>query len=442
MRAPGGRGVVAIVGRGAPYPALAHRQRRARGAFDTPLEMARRVAAASVAQVDGPLRRGLDPACGTGAFLLALHELGVPEVMGTDLDEVALAVARVVVPSAHIERGDALAHGPEVDLVAGNPPFVPPERQDKALRAALRRRFPWLRGRFDLVVPFAAAATARVRPGGAVGLVLPAPAMVQPYGATLRRRWVERHRIAELSGPHAFPGASVHVMLVVLRVGAGRHPLPAFGLTPDEILRLDNVPLDPDLMPGDVDLFDAIRARSVPLSSLARVDTGVVAHGPHGPREALLHDEPGPGRVPYADARDYFAGARRWLEYRPDLMHRAKTPELFEHPKLVIQRLRGRGSVRAAADLDGTYVGHTCTVVSPDATCPVPLERLLALVRSPLVDGLTRIERGQRLDLYPRDVGAFPVPRRWLTGDDVDLVQAWELEVDQIERLEAIARRT
>src|SRR5690606_41165788 len=120
-----------------------------------------------------------------------------------------------------------------------------------------------------------------------------------------------------------------------------------------ELLRLDAVPLEPELRPGDVDLVEAIRARSVPLGELAHVDTGLVAHGPGGGKARLLRDGPGPGRVPYADARDFFAGRHTWLVWEPALMHRAKDPAVFEAPKLVVQRLRGRGPVRAAIDREG-----------------------------------------------------------------------------------------
>src|SRR5690606_2567119 len=103
-----------------------------------------------------------------------------------------------------------------------------------------------------------------------------------PYGAVLRRRWLERHRIVELSGPWPFPGASIDVTLTVLHKGRGPAPLPRFGVTPGEVLRLDAAPLDPDLMPGDVDLVEAVRARSRALGSFCLVDTGLVAHGPLG----------------------------------------------------------------------------------------------------------------------------------------------------------------
>jgi hypothetical protein len=170
------------------------------------------------------------------------------------------------------------------------------------------------------------------------------------------------------------------------------------------------------------------------------VDTGVVAHGLHGSKNRLLHDKAGRGRVPYADARGFFAGEIRWLQYKPHQMHRAKTPEMFEDPKIVIQRLRGRSPVRAAIDRDGVYVGHTCTVVQ-SRDDRASLERLLEIVKSPVSDAITRIERGNRLDLYPRDVAAFPFPTSWLAGSDEPLSDALGLSPQDIARLEAVAGR-
>ncbi len=425
---------VARIPAGAPYPVTVHAGRRRKGAYDTPRDLAHRLVGATLAAAEHP-RSGLDPACGTGAFLLALAEAGLPELHGSDLDPLALEVARIAVPTARLARADGLLPGASADVVVGNPPFVPPERQDKALRADLRHRFPWLRGRFDLAVPFAAAAVERA--GQAAGLVLPSPALVQPYGAPLRRAWVQRHRVAHLSPPLPFPGAAVQVTLLVLGIGGGPHPLPR-GMPAEELLRLDNAPLDPSLAAGDGDLVAAIRRESVPLGELCLVDTGVVAHRPGGSREALLFSDPGDGRVPYADAREFFAGRQRFLHYLPARMHRAKRPEMFERPKIVVQRVRGAGPVRAAVDRTGTYVGHTCTVICPHDGQPVPLERLCDLVRSPLTRAITRVERGHRLDLYPRDVAALPVPRAWLVDPAVPLAQAWALDAAGRARLEAL----
>lgn len=413
--------------------------RRGRGAFDTPERLAGRGVQAALAACRRPVRTGLDPACGPGAFLLALDQAGVPEILGVDRDPVALAVAAVVVPRATLICADAFSQPiPRADVVVGNPPFVPPERQDKALRRALQQRFPWLSGRFDLAVPFAELAAEATRPGGGLALVLPAPMLVQPYGRPWRRRWVQAHALDRLEGPEAFPGASVHVVLLAATVGAGPAPVPG-GVSAEAVLELPASPLDPEVQSADVALWRIVRAGSVPLGSLCVIDTGLVAHGPLGGKARLLHDSAGPGRVPFVDARDLFDGKRRWLRYAPAEMHRPKAPALFEPAKLLVQRLRGGGPVRAMVDRDGLYAGHTLLVAVPREHCGLPPERLLALVSSPLVQAISRIERGPRLDLYPQDLRALPVPRRWIAGETIGLGEAWGLAPAQVLRLSRLA---
>lgn len=425
---------MARVDAGQPYPELDAALRRRKGAWDTPRALAQQVVRAAVAAASRT-DSGLDPTCGAGAFLVAMTEAGVRRVTGTDLDPVVLEVARIACPDARLGVADALRPGPQADVVCGNPPFVRSERQDRELRQELRRRLPWLSGRFDLVVPFAALAAERVAAGGALGLVLPFAMFVQPYAAELRRRWLTMHRVDRLEGPLPFGEAAVQVGWVTLRVGLG----PGGGSWPaTEALRLPNVPLSPSLKRGDVALVERMAAASVPLGELCEVDTGLVAHGRAGGKARLLTDSPGPGIVPYADARELFAGTHRWLRYRPAEMHRPKRPELFEQPKIVLQRLRGRGPIRALVDRKGIYVGHTCTVARP-WTPDLDLDALLAVIRSPFVDAYTRVRYGARLDLYPRDVRAIPIPRRWLADPSLALATAYGLDPVEVRRIRTLA---
>ena len=107
-------------------------------------------------------------------------------------------------------------------------------------------------------------------------------------------------------------------------------------------------------------------------------------------RDDLVHDSPGPGLLPYVDARDLQAGRLRWLDYQPERMHRAKRPELFASPKLLVSRVTGRGPLRAWLDTDHTWAGHTLTVLRP-LDGRVPPERLLELVSSLATRALLRL---------------------------------------------------
>ncbi len=437
VRAPHHGGVVAIVPAGAPFPLRDPVGRKARGAFDTPEAMAHRAVACALRSTRGAVQRGLDPGCGTGTFLLALEQAGIGDLRGEDLDPAALAVARVVVPAAQLHQRDGTLPGPSADVVVGNPPFVPPERQDKAARAELRARLPWLHGRFDLAVPFAWLASERLRDGGGLCLVLPAPLLVQPYGRELRRRWLERHRLTELGEAEEFPGARVKVCLVAFEANAGPAAVPPHGIPAEELLALPDVPLLRHRQPGDDAIVAAIRAASMALGDLCEIDTGVVVHGASHRREDLVHDEPAPGLVPYADARDLRAGRRRWLDYQPALMHRAKRESLFAPPKLLVPRVVAGGAVRAWIDRGGLWVGHTVNVVRP-RDGRVPLEVLARWLTCDAVRAVLLLERGMRMDLYPRDLRALPVPVRWLDKPSLSLAEAWGLDPVSWRRLQTL----
>ena len=439
--APDSPRAAAVVEAGGTWPRWDRAGRRGAGAFDTPREMARAVVAAALASAGS--RAGtlsaLDPACGPGAFLVALQEAGFRDVRGVELEPAAAAVARLAAPGARVRVGDALERPLErADVVVGNPPFVPPERQSRALRAALTARYPWLSGRFDLAVPFAAAAVEAAVESAA--LVLPAAMLSQPYGASLRRAWLETHRVTLLERRARFPGASVPVALIGLAVGQGPADVPPSGVSSAALLRLPRTPLDPALKSGDVEAAAAIRAACVPLGDFCEVDTGVVAHGPLGGKGRLVRDAHEPGALPYVDARDFFAGRSRWIHYRPEEMHRPKRPGLFSDGKLLVQRLIGHGGVRAGVDRRGLIAGHTLTVVRPLPGCPLSLEQLLEALVHPALGGVVRVEQGARLDLYPKDVRGWPLPRAWLEDPARPLERAIGVTPAQAAALATLSR--
>jgi hypothetical protein len=181
------------------------------------------------------------------------------------------------------------------------------------------------------------------------------------------------------------------------------------------------------------------------LGDLFEIDTGVVAHGSGGGKAALLSDQPAPGRVPYVDAQDLRVGRVRHLRYAPEQMHRAKRPGLFLGPKLLIQRITPPGQVLVTLDEGDTFAGHTLNVlrarpgafVDAEATLAA-LRRVERLLRHPLTPGLLRLERGPRLDLYPHDLAAIPLPPGWLTAPvEVDLGEAYGLSPAEVARLVA-----
>lgn len=223
-----------------------------------------------------PARVVLDPACGSGRFLLgAQRRWGDVELRGFETDPAALELAQAQV-GGHIVGADFLLQEPtgDVDLLLGNPPYV-------------RRRG----AKRDLYVDFIERAAAWVRPGGQLALVLSNAWLDVGYGADVRaalhRDWAVEW-IVESWAERWFPGAKVHTMLLVARRtdDAGARAASTVKLaTVDEALpgsptvrrtlRQDELPDGPwGPVLREPDCWRAASGRLVPLGELATVRRG------------------------------------------------------------------------------------------------------------------------------------------------------------------------
>jgi predicted RNA methylase len=209
-------------------------ERRARGAFYTPPELVDwildRAVTAGTARV-------LDPACGTGHFLVATaRRLGdVRAVHGSDLDPEAVRIARVrlraedpSVPAEEVEARVRVADGLDVwagqrfDAVIGNPPFL----------GQLRRRTAGQRGGLaaytDTSAAFLHRALELVETGGTVALVQPLSVLGARDAGPVRARAAEVGAVSDLwvSAKPVFRGTSVLACVPVVRIGATGGPGP------------------------------------------------------------------------------------------------------------------------------------------------------------------------------------------------------------------------
>lgn len=168
----------------------------------------------------------LDPACGSGAFLIGAARRGA-RVSGADVDAEAVAVAAFRVRCAGAKDGvfecanlladRAAAAGP-FDAVIGNPPYVRFHNMGVEDRAQLSLAFQTATGQFDLFAPFLEAALARVREGGRVAFVLPALVLRGARYRDLRRFVLDRAHVREVidHGDGAFEGVLAPTCVLVL----------------------------------------------------------------------------------------------------------------------------------------------------------------------------------------------------------------------------------
>ena len=220
------------------------------GDFPTPPEFARRLARETLGSA---VRRGdvpsvLDPACGEGALLIAAGDL--LRRAGSDTDGASLVGVEVhpgraararlrladeglgaatVVHADALRRPQPLRDG-AFDVVIGNPPFLSPTATRGAIPAALRNelksRHPGLIGALtNLAAIFAAEALQLVRPGGSVGMILPASFLASRDASGVRAELLRAGTLEWVwTGGTGVFDATVTVCGIVIRRGGRRRP--------------------------------------------------------------------------------------------------------------------------------------------------------------------------------------------------------------------------
>ncbi len=197
---------------------------KVRGGYYTPEPIARFLAGWVVQA--GP--RVLEPSCGDGRILRELAAL-TEQAHGVELVAEEAAKARQFAPvdDADLFAWSATMPGAGWDGVAGNPPYIrfgnwPTDQRAAALQFMCRQGLRPTK-LTNAWVPFVVAATALVRDGGRVGLVLPAELLQVGYAAQLRDFLVRRYREITLVSFRrlVFAGALQEVVLFCGVVGAG-----------------------------------------------------------------------------------------------------------------------------------------------------------------------------------------------------------------------------
>ena len=190
-----------VAGEGAWRAADRHQRRlpadvrKRRGVWFTPPELAGPTAARALAPLDdGRPLRVCDPAVGAGAFLLAAQQAltrSAAELVGVDVDPAAIAIAKTALTGCDLRVADGLRELPEesFDAVLTNPPWetLQDGAETKAELRALRGRFERQgAGKLYTYRLFVERAVRLLRPGGRLGMVVPASLWFDRDAASLR----------------------------------------------------------------------------------------------------------------------------------------------------------------------------------------------------------------------------------------------------------------
>jgi len=163
----------------------------------------------------------LDPACGTGEFLLSCKKMfDYPVLEGWEFDEVLLNISKKLIPEAKLVLTDSLLNetSDKYDLIVGNPPyfeFKPDERIKKEYDEVIN-------GRTNIYSLFIYRSLKLLKKGGYLAFVNPPSMNNGAYFSALRRYIVDNSSIEflhMLDDPMMFDGAIQSVMLMILKKG-------------------------------------------------------------------------------------------------------------------------------------------------------------------------------------------------------------------------------
>ncbi|MGH9290944.1 MAG: N-6 DNA methylase [Acidimicrobiales bacterium] len=429
-------------------------QRRANGLHVTPRWLADRLVARALEGLGTtPAVTVCDPACGGGAFLVAvarrLHRRGADRrrvvrhlLWGADIDPVGLAVAEAALalwageapPAGRLVAADALAAGGALwpdrpaagfHVVVGNPPFQSQlgraTARTPAQQARLRERYGTaVRAYTDAAWLFLLAGCDLARPGGRVALVQPQSLVGARDAAAVRSAVDARARLLDLwVDERPVFAASVRVCAPILEVDPERrHGEPnawserfadAVGIPRVRTTSSRTIRDLADVIAGFRDEYygvaELVREHAVgsgamsPLVTSGLIDWLGCSWGCRTARFAKRT-----WRAPVVDLveleRAGGRAARRWVA-------RTRVPKLVVATQTRI--------VEAAVDADGSWV-PSVPVVSVVPHDPADLWRLAAAVASPAATAWllgrapgTALARGA-LKVAGPDLLALPLP--------------------------------
>ncbi len=165
-----------------------------KGQFFTPRHV---VEMAARALLLAPGERVVDPACGSGAFLVHARAQADVEAWGFDVDARALRVARLIAiatgadPARYVRADSLRRDAPmprDVDAILTNPPFAGAVAYDGYELAAQGRRV-------ERDALFVERCVEVLRPGGRIAIVLPHSKLAAAGWTKLRRWLVARARV-------------------------------------------------------------------------------------------------------------------------------------------------------------------------------------------------------------------------------------------------------
>jgi len=190
--------------------------RKSRGQYFTPKKVREELIKLLPKNIANPLV--LDPACGSGEFLLtAKNYFKNPRLEGWEIDEKLVNISKNIIPSANIKLMDSLKASivPKYDFIIGNPPYFE-MKPDEELKEKYKKI---INGRNNIFSLFVYLGLSLLKDNGYLAYVIPPSMNNGAYFSKLRKFIVENSDIESLKilDANLFHKAQQLIMIMVLK---------------------------------------------------------------------------------------------------------------------------------------------------------------------------------------------------------------------------------
>ena len=354
------------------------------------------------------------------------------------------------------------------DIVIGNPPYISAPTQiastelnDQRQRIVASNKYKSLNEKWDLYIPFIELGLQLLCANGAFSMIVPYPLTNQKYGKKLRKMITEEYcllEITDLNGTKIFENATVSNCIPFVQNCLPKDELRITHFCEDKTIR-EVLRKSPDSLKQDEKNYiwnltreerTSIRfANMNMLGDFCYISVGMVLNASENTEKGAFKKEDLISDIydeihsrKYIEAKDidkYQVKRVRYLEWNtercPDKLRRPTFRELYDCPKLLINRL---GLLKVYLDVD-THFLHSdsmfCAVLWKDLedinnksisssikkfskynrtemetlSGKVDLYYLLAILNSSIADELLADQRGGDYHIYPEHIRNLPI---------------------------------
>ncbi|SUB97305.1 Eco57I restriction-modification methylase domain-containing protein [Prevotella nigrescens] len=355
------------------------------------------------------------------------------------------------------------------DITIGNPPYISaptqiasPELNEQRQRIIECKKYKSLNEKWDLYIPFMELGLQLLCPNGVFSMIVPYPLTNQKYGKKLRKMIIEEYRlleIADLNGTKIFENATVSNCIPFIQNSSPKGDLRITQIYADKtfhkVLHKSPETLKQDEKKYVWNLTEERRsgnrfANMNVLGDFCYISVGMVvnadekkAKGEFRKDDLISETYDEIHSRKYIEAKDidkYRVKRVRYLEWNtercPDKLRRPTFRELYNRPKLLINRL---GFLKVHLDMDTHFLHsdsmfsavlwkdlkgvnnksisssikkfckHTRTEMEA-LSSEVDLLYLLGVLNSSMAGQLLADQRGSDYHIYPEHIRNLPIP--------------------------------